>query len=508
MQTPDGFDYIHAIARARVYDVAFETPLEPAPKLSARLGCELLLKREDMQPVFSFKLRGAYNKIAQLSEEARTRGVIAASAGNHAQGVALAAKRLGISATIVMPATTPRIKVEAVKRLGGRVVLAGDSYSDAEAHAHALAEREGFVFVHPYDDPWVIAGQGTIGMEILRQTRRDPDAVYVPVGGGGLIAGIALWLKRFSPSTRIVGVEPADADAMTRSIRAGRRIRLDHVGIFADGVAVREVGKRTFALCQQLVDDWVLVDTDEICAAIKDVYEETRTILEPAGALAVAGVKRHRREGKLSGKLIVAINSGANMNFDRLRHVAERTEMGEGREALFAATIPERPGAFLAFCRILGRRKITEFNYRISSRKHAHVFAGVEIESPAEIPELLARLEEAGYPVINLQNNELAKLHIRHMVGGRTSLAPDEVAYRFEFPERPGALLDFLTKISGRWNISMFHYRNHGADFGRVFAGIEVPEEERDELRRYLEQLGYPFVEETDNPAYRLFLRN
>ncbi len=501
------FDYIHAIARARVYDVAEQTPLERAPRLSGRLGNEVLLKREDMQPVFSFKLRGAYNRIAHLTDEERARGVICASAGNHAQGVALAARRLGLSAVIVMPATTPRIKVQAVRALGGEVVLFGDSYSDAEAHARELAAREGRAFIHPYDDPLVIAGQGTIGEEILRQAPRTPDYVYVPVGGGGLIAGIALWLKRFAPETRIVGVEPEDSDAMSRSVKAGRRVRLDHVGIFADGVAVKEVGEITFELCRMFVDEWITVDTDEICAAIKDVYEDTRTILEPAGALAVAGLKRHARAQGLADALLVAIASGANMNFDRLRHVAERTEMGEGREALFAATIPERPGAFLQFCRIIGRRQITEFNYRISSRSKAHVFVGVEVEGPEEAEALLARLAGADYPVINLQNNELAKLHIRHMVGGRTRLAPDEVALRFEFPERPGALLDFLTRISGRWNISMFHYRNHGADFGRVFAGIEAPPAERAELLRHLESLGYPFVDETDNPAYRLFLR-
>ncbi|RME82633.1 MAG: threonine ammonia-lyase, biosynthetic [Zetaproteobacteria bacterium] len=507
MTDAKSFDFIHAIARARVYDVALETPLDRAAKLSERLGNAVWLKREDMQPVFSFKLRGAYNRIANLAPEERARGVICASAGNHAQGVALASRRLGIEAVIVMPETTPTIKVDAVRRLGARVVLAGDTYSDASETALRMAKDEKRVFVHPYDDPWVIAGQGTIGMEILRQTPEDPYAVFVPVGGGGLIAGIALWLKRFSPSTRIVGVEPADADAMTRSVEAGRRVRLDQVGIFADGVAVREVGELTFAIARELVDDWVRVDTDEICAAIKDVYEDTRTILEPAGALSVAGLKRYVRTQGIEGRLLVAIASGANMNFDRLRHVAERTEMGEGREILFAATIPERPGSFLAFCRIIGRRRITEFNYRISSRQEAHVFVGVEIERPEEGDAIIAALEGAGYPVIDLRGNELAKLHIRHMVGGRTELAPNEVAFRFEFPERPGALLEFLSKISGRWNISMFHYRNHGADFGRVFAGIEVPPEEREDLLMHLKALGYPFVEETSNPAYRLFLR-
>ncbi|MDX8402141.1 MAG: threonine ammonia-lyase, biosynthetic [Mariprofundaceae bacterium] len=500
--------YLEAIEHARVYDVAKETPLELAPGLSARLNNEVMFKREDLQPVFSFKLRGAYNRIAQLEPDERERGVICASAGNHAQGVALAAHRLGIRATIVMPRTTPAIKVRAVERLGAEVVLFGDSYSDAGEHAEALRMERGMVFIHPYDDPLVIAGQGTIAEEVLRQSAgKEPDAVFVPIGGGGLISGIAVWIKHRAPHVRVIGVEPVDSAAMHDSIRAGRRIRLDQVGIFADGVAVKQVGRHTFDLVRRHVDDILLVDTDEICAAIKDIYEETRGIVEPAGALAVAGMKKYVRRHQLRGQVFACINSGANMNFDRLRHVAERTEMGEGAEALFAVTIPERPGSFLAFCRIIGERNITEFNYRLSSREEAHVFAGIGIASPEEEAQLAAAFKAAGLPAINLRDNELAKLHIRHMVGGRSPLVENEVVYRFEFPERPGALLEFLTRAGGRWNISMFHYRNHGADFGRVLAGIEVPPDERGAFRRYLDELGFSYVEETDNPAYRLFLK-
>jgi len=499
--------YLETIEQARVYDVAIETPLQLAPKLSSRLRNEVLFKREDLQPVFSFKLRGAYNKIAQLNKDERKRGVICASAGNHAQGVALSSHKLGIEATIVMPRTTPEIKVKAVEQLGGQVVLFGDSYSDASVHANELCEKTGKVFIHPYDDPQVIAGQGTIAEEMLRQTPADLDAVFVPVGGGGLIAGMALYLKKHSPDTKIIGVEPVDSAAMHDSIKAGERVTLDQVGIFADGVAVKKVGEHTFDLVQRYVDDILLVDTDEICAAIKDIYEDNRSIVEPAGALAVAGMKKYVQQSGARGQILAAINSGANMNFDRMRHVAERTEMGEGREALFAVTIPERPGSFLDFCRIIGERNITEFNYRMSSRSEAHVFAGIGITKPEEATAIQQSLEAAGLPTLNLHDNELAKLHIRHMVGGRCSLVENEVLYRFEFPERPGALLKFLSRAGGRWNISLFHYRNHAAAYGRVLAGVEVPLQDRRTFESYLDELGYPYVDETNNPAYSLFLK-
>ncbi len=498
--------YLRAIEHARVYDVARETPLHLAPQLSARMRNEVLFKREDLQPVFSFKLRGAYNKIAQMTDEECARGVICASAGNHAQGVAMSARRRGCKAIIVMPSTTPDIKVRAVETLGGTVVLHGDSYSDASEHAWKLQREMGLHFVHPYDDPLVIAGQGTIAEELLRQAPRDVDAVFVPIGGGGLIAGMAVYLKHHSPNTRIIGVEPVDSAAMHDSIAAGRRVTLDQVGIFADGVAVKQVGEHTFDLTRRFVDEIVLVDTDEICAAIKDIFDDTRAIVEPAGALGVAGMKKYVQREGLHGKTLACINSGANMNFDRLRHVAERTEMGEKREGLFAVTIPERPGAFLEFCRRLEGRVITEFNYRLSSRTEAQIFVGVGIRGEDDAARIQQRLEEAGYPVINLMDNELAKLHIRHMVGGRSPLVRNEVVYRFEFPEKPGALLRFLEQSAGRWNISLFHYRNHGAAFGRVLAGLEVPESERDEWRAFLDRLGYAWVDETENPAYRLFL--
>jgi len=498
--------YLEAIKQARVYDVAIETPLELAPKLSSRLDNEVLIKREDLQPVFSFKLRGAYNKIAQLTEAERKSGVICASAGNHAQGVALASHKLGIKATIVMPRTTPEIKVQAVQRWGAHVILIGDNYSEASIHADRLCAENSMTFIHPYDDPLVIAGQGTIADEILRQAPKDIDAVFIPIGGGGLIAGMAIYLKHYSPETKIIGVEPVDSAAMFDSIKADQRVTLDHVGIFADGVAVKKVGKLTFDLVQRHVDDILLVDTDEICAAIKDIYEDNRIIVEPAGALAVAGLKKYVRENRVRGQVLAAINSGANMNFDRMRHVAERTEMGEGREALFAVTIPERPGSFLEFCRIIGGHNVTEFNYRMSSRSEAHVFVGVSITEAEEAKTIQQTLESAELPTLNLHDNELAKLHIRHMVGGRCALVKNEVLYRFEFPERPGALLEFLTRANGRWNISLFHYRNHAAAFGRVLAGIEVPTKERSEFEDYLDSLGYPYVNETDNPAYTIFL--
>jgi threonine dehydratase len=498
--------YIEAIEHARVYDVAVETPLELAPKLSRRLHNEVLLKREDLQPVFSFKLRGAYNKIASLEEEECQKGVLCASAGNHAQGVALAARRRGCRATIVMPRTTPEIKIGAVRSMGATVILAGDSYSDASDHAIRLQKETGMVFVHPYDDPVVIAGQGTIAEEILRQTPKDIDVVFIPIGGGGLAAGMAVYLKHMSPATRIVGVEPVDSAAMYQSLRAGVRVELDQVDIFVDGVAVKKVGRHTFHLVRHYVDEIVLVEADEICAAIKDIFDENRSIVEPAGALAVAAMKNYVEQREVHGKTIVCINSGANINFDRLRHIAERAEMGEEREALFAVTIPERAGSFLEFCRLIGKRVITEFNYRLSGRDQAHIFVGIGIADRSESLEIISLLENHGYGVVDLHDNELAKLHIRHLVGGRSSLVQNEVLYRFEFPERPGALLEFLTSVAGRWNISLFHYRNHGAAFGRVLAGMEVPREDKDEFQVFLDRLGYPYTEETSNPAYHLFL--
>ncbi|MHB0888908.1 threonine ammonia-lyase, biosynthetic [Acidithiobacillus sp.] len=491
---------------SRVYDVARETPLESAPKLSQRLGRSILFKREDLQPIFSFKLRGAYNKIAQLSPEEQSRGVITASAGNHAQGVAFAAQRLGIRAVIVMPQTTPEIKVAAVRAFGAEVVLQGDSYSDAQAHCEKLVESTGMVFIHPFDDPLVIAGQGTIGAEILRQRGSGLEAVFVPVGGGGLIAGVAAFLKSILPDVLIIGVEPFEADAMYQSLAAGRRVRLEQVGIFADGVAVREVGRHTFPLCREHVDEIVRVSNDEICAAIKDVFDETRSIMEPAGALAVAGLKRYAAEGESRGGAWVAILSGANMNFDRLRFIAERAELGEAREALFAVTIPERPGAFRAFCAAIGQRVITEFNYRLHGRAQAHIFVGVAIRDRGDAATLLEHLRKEGHEALDLSDDEMAKLHIRHMVGGHAPEARDERLYRFEFPERPGALMEFLDKLGGHWNISLFHYRNNGVDFSRVLVGIEVGDEDLPALGHFLERLGYPHVEETANPAYRFFL--
>ncbi len=498
--------YLDAIEHARVYEVARETPLELAPKLSARLHNEVLFKREDLQPVFSFKLRGAYNKIAQLSDEECQRGVICASAGNHAQGVALSAKKRGIKATIVMPRTTPDIKVKAVESMGATVVLAGDSYSDASVHACQLRDESNMVFIHPYDDPLVIAGQGTIAEEMLRQSSNDMDIVFIPIGGGGLAAGMALYLKHYAPDTKVIGVEPVDSAAMHDSIKAGERVVLEQVGIFADGVAVKQVGEHTFDLVKAYVDEIILVDTDEICAAIKDIYDDSRTIVEPAGALAVAAMKNYVQQHELRGKVLACVNSGANMNFDRLRHVAERAEAGERREALFAVTIPETPGSFLTFCKLLEQRGITEFNYRISSRSEAHVFVGISISSNDEGLQIQSTLEEHGYSVINLLDNELAKLHVRHMVGGKSHLVENESLYRFEFPERPGALLDFLTQLAGRWNISLFHYRNHGAAFGRVLAGIEVESGNKQEFQAFLNQLGYSYVNEDNNPAFKLFL--
>jgi threonine dehydratase len=498
--------YIEKILRARVYDVAVETPLDRAPRISRRLENEVYLKREDLQPVFSFKLRGAYNKMVGLTDEARNKGVIAASAGNHAQGVALSAQRLGIRALIVMPKTTPPIKVQSVRSLGAKIVLHGDSYDEAYTHSLKLAEESGMTFVHPFDDPEVIAGQGTIGMELLRQHADPIHAIFVPVGGGGLIAGVGAYVKYVRPDIRVIGVEPEDAPSLHRSMEAGRRVTLKQVGIFADGVAVRQVGKETLRVARKCVDEVILVSTDEICAAMKDVFDDTRTVPEPAGALAIAGLKKYVQREKLQGEHLLAIESGANINFDRLRHVAERAELGEQREALLAVEIPERPGSFLGFCRALGRRSVTEFNYRYSDTTRAHVFAGVELANGnAERAELIAHLRESGYPVIDLTDNETAKLHIRYMVGGHARGIEDESLFRFEFPERPGALLNFLGQMGKRWNISLFHYRNHGAAYGRVLMGIQIEAGRRGEFRQFLKTLGYPCWEETDNLAYRLF---
>ncbi len=498
--------YVEKILRARVYDVAVETPLAPMKRLSTRIGNTVLLKREDLQPVFSFKLRGAYNKIINLSEEAKAKGVITASAGNHAQGVALAAQNLGIKAIIVMPKTTPAIKVAAVRSYGAKAVLVGDAYDDAYQHALELEEKEGLTFVHPYDDPDVIAGQGTVAMEILRQYTGDIDAIFVPVGGGGLLAGVASFIKYVYPSVKVIGVEPEDAPCMHAALANNRRVRLDQVGIFADGVAVRQAGKETFRIAKKSVDEVILVSTDEICAAIKDIFDDTRSIAEPAGALAVAGAKKYAERERVEGQTYVSIDSGANMNFDRLRHVSERAEVGERNEALLAVTIPEKPGSFRRFCNAIGKRGVTEFNYRYADERDAHVFVGVQLGGSEDAKnELVQRLTDKGYPVMDITDNEVAKLHIRHMVGGHAGVE-NEVLYRFEFPERPGALLDFLTKMGQRWNISMFHYRNHGAAYGRVLAGVQVPKEDKKEFQSFLDELGFTYVDETENEAYRLFL--
>ncbi|MFA7349202.1 MAG: threonine ammonia-lyase, biosynthetic [Methylotenera sp.] len=506
MTTNSTINYRDKIEHSHVYDVAKKTPLEFQSNLSARINNRVLLKREDMQPVFSFKLRGAYNKMASLSTETLQRGVIAASAGNHAQGVAMSAKKLGCRAVIVMPTTTPLIKINAVKARGAEVVLFGDSYSDAYVKALELEKSEQLTFVHPYDDPDVIAGQGTIAMEILDKHPGPIHAIFCCVGGGGLIAGIAAYVKALRPEIKIIGVEAKDAEAMTESLKKGERITLDQVGLFADGAAVKQVGEHTFALCQQYVDEMIVVDNDAICAAIKDVFEDTRSILEPAGALAVAGLKAYAKRENLHDKTLVAIASGANMNFDRLRFIAERAEIGEKREAVLAVTIPEKPGAFKAFCRLLGDRNITEFNYRYSDPKNAHIFVGVAIADPAESAKLVDALQQQGLPTIDLTDNEVAKLHLRHLVGGHAPQAENEKVFRFEFPEKPGALMKFLESMGHDWNISLFHYRNHGADFGRVLVGMQVPPNELSAFSDFLSNLGYPYWDETQNPAYKLFL--
>jgi threonine dehydratase len=499
--------YLKQILNAKVYDVARETDLTLAPTLSQRIGNQVLLKREDQQPVFSFKLRGAHNKMAQLPPEVLARGVICASAGNHAQGVALAARRMGCKAVIVMPVTTPQVKLNAVQALGGQIVLFGESYSDAYAHAVALQNKQGLTFVHPFDDPAVIAGQGTVAMEILRQHQGPLDAVFVAIGGGGLISGVAAYIKALRPEVRVIGVQTVDSDAMHRSVLAKRRLLLADVGLFADGTAVKQVGEETFRITRELVDDFVIVDTDAVCAAIKDVFQDTRSLLEPSGAMAVAAVKQYAALHKARGCTFAAITCGANMNFDRLRFVAERAEFGEQREALFAVTIPEERGSFKHFCEAVGPRAVTEFNYRISHERHAHVFVGLAITEREEAARLCRQFIKKGFATVDLTGDELAKEHVRHMVGGRSELAREERLFRFEFPERPGALMRFLAAMHPGWNISLFHYRNQGADYGRILVGIQVPEGDEAAFNAFLRGLAYPFVEETENPVYSLFLR-
>lgn len=502
-----GLDYLKKILNARVYDVAIESPLEVAKQLSLRVGNTVLLKREDQQPVFSFKLRGAYNKMAQLTKEQLKRGVIAASAGNHAQGVALSAQKLGCKAIIVMPVTTPQVKIDAVKARGAEVVLKGESYSDAYAHALTLEKKHKLTFVHPFDDPDVIAGQGTVGMEILRQHQGPLDAVFVAIGGGGLISGVAAYIKQVRPQVKVIGVQSVDSQAMKLSLAAKRRITLADVGLFADGTAVKMVGSETFRLASKYVDEIVVVDTDQTCAAIKDVFTDTRSILEPSGALAVAGVKQYVEREKCKGKTFVAIACGANMNFDRLRFVAERAEVGEAREAVFAVTLPEERGAFKRFCEAVGERNVTEFNYRINDEKAAHIFAAIQISKRADANTLAKSFEKAGFPTLDLTDDELAKTHVRHMVGGVSKLAAHEMLYRFEFPERPGALMRFLSAMHPDWNISLFHYRNHGADYGRILVGLQVPPHEKREFKQFLKTIAYRHWDETENPVYKLFLR-
>lgn len=499
-------DYLERILTARVYDVAQESPLELARNLSTRLQNRLLLKREDMQSVFSFKLRGAYNKMANLPPDLLAQGVIAASAGNHAQGVALGAKRMGTRAMIVMPITTPQVKVDAVRGYGGDVVLHGDTYDDAYAYARQLEAEKGMTFIHPFDDPDVIAGQGTIGMEILRQCQQPIHAIFVAIGGGGLIAGIAAYIKRLRPEIKIIGVEPVDADSMRQSLQAGHRVRLAQVGLFADGVAVRQVGEETFRLCQAYVDEIIVVDTDDTCAAIKDVFEDTRSILEPAGALAIAAAKAYVEREGITDQTLIAVACGANMNFDRLRFVAERAELGERREAIFAVTIPEERGSLRRFCECIGKRNLTEFNYRIADETAAHIFVGLQIENRADANQMAETFANCGFETIDLTDDELTKLHLRHMVGGHSALAHNELLYRFEFPERPGALMKFVSSMSPDWNISLFHYRNNGADYGRIVVGMQVPPHEMTEWQAFLDTLGYRYWDESNNAAYKLFL--
>ena len=503
-------NFLEKVLTARVYDVAIESPLDAMPGISQRIGNKVLLKREDLQAVFSFKLRGAFNKVfQQVKKNPGMKGVISASAGNHAQGVALAARKLQIQAVIVMPVTTPLIKVAAVKSHGARVVLSGDNFDEAYEYSLQLAEQEKLAFIHPYDDIDVMAGQGTIALEIIRQHPDDIDAIFVPVGGGGLLAGILGFLKAVKPSIKVIGVEPEDAACLKAAMQAGRRVKLKEVGIFADGVAVRQIGQNTFKMIRHLVDDVITVSTDQICAAIKDSYDDTRAICEPAGAVSLAGLKKYVDQHGLQGKTLVAINSGANMNFDRLRHVSERAEIGEQREALIAVEIPERPGSFKSFCQMIGKRQITEFNYRYADTKLARVFAGIQLSQGAEEKDqIIQQLENKGYVVDDMTDNEVAKLHTRYMVGGCPGKGvSNELLYRFQFPEKPGALLKFLTEIGRRWNISLFHYRNHGADYGRILIGFQVDAVDHKEFHRFLKQLNFPCWEETHNKAYKLFLK-
>jgi len=499
-------NYVQKIQDAKIYDLALKTPVDEAPLLSQRLNNHVLLKREDLQPVFSFKLRGAYNKLLSLSEQQLATGVVAASAGNHAQGLALAAKKLGIAATIVMPRTTPRIKVDAVRSRGAEVVLIGDSYDEAAAHAAELVKAQGLTYIHPFDDPDVIAGQGTIGMEILDQIPKQLDAIFIAVGGGGLCAGIAAYVKQLRPEIKIIAVESDDAACLDAAIKAGERVVLDQVGIFADGTAVAQIGEETFRLLKDLVDEVITVTTDEICAAIKDVYNDTRAICEPSGALGTAGLKKYVEQHGVENQTLLSVQCGANIDFDRLRYISERTQIGEKREAVLAVTIDEKPGSFQTFCSTLGRHGISEFNYRYNDEKLAHIFVGVRVNGDPDRHDLVAELKAKGYQLSDLTDNEMAKLHIRHMVGGRAVKVVEEQVYRFEFPERPGALLNFLAQLGGRFNISMFHYRNHGSAFGRVLVGLQVNKQDRAELKQFLDNLGYRYADETDNPAYQFFL--
>ncbi len=499
-------EYLQKIRSSAVYNVAIKTPLEYAPVISQRTGCEVFIKREDLQPVFSFKLRGAYAAMSRLSPAQLRRGVVAASAGNHAQGVALAARQLSCEATIVVPVTTPEVKTRAIEALGAQLVKHGDTYDDAYAYARELEAEHGYVFVHPYDDPDVIAGQGTIGLELDEQLPPDCQAVFVAIGGGGLISGIALSLKQLRPGIKVIGVEPEDSDAMFLSLQAGHRVRLDRVGIFADGVAVKLVGEETFRIAKDWVDEVIVVSNDAICAAVKDVFEDRRAVLEPAGALAIAGLKEYAEREGLSGQTLAAVACGANVNFDRLRHISERAALGEHSEAILAVKIPERPGSFRQLCETLGNRSITEFNYRMGDSEHATIFVGLHIKSVLDVEKILFELDSKGFEAFDLTNNEIAKTHVRHMVGGKSSHANDERLFHFDFPERPGALLNFLNSLGQGWNISMFHYRNHGADKGRVLCGIQVPSTTSAAFDEFLQKLGYDYSEETDNMALRLFL--
>ena len=498
-------EYVKRILKARVYDLAVETPLSPAVNLSERLENNILIKREDLQPVFSFKLRGAYNKMSQLSDKEKARGVVCASAGNHAQGVAMSASHLGIRAVIVMPTTTPEIKVSSVRSRGAEVVLEGDTFDQACKHAFKLREKEGMTFIHPYDDPDVIAGQGTVAMELMHQLKSNVDAIFVPVGGGGLIAGVAVYAKYLNPDVKIIGVEAEDSACLKIALETGERQVLPDVGIFADGVAVAQIGEETFKIAEKFVDEVVTVNTDEICAAIKDLFEDTRSIAEPAGALSVAGMKKYISSEKLSGKTLVSIVSGANTSFGRLRHISERTELGAQKEALVAVTIPEKTGSFLKFCKTLGGFNVTEFNYRYANREEAQIFVGVELKEGGQSRKaLLSKLAKNEYVVADLTDNEMAKLHIRYMVGGH-GMGIEERLFRFQFPEKPGALLKFLTAIGTNWNITLFHYRNHAAAYGRVLMGIQASKEDK-ELQAQLDAVGYYYHEESENPAYKMFL--